>query len=350
MLRQYGTLLLLFCLCAALRATDGGNAKGSRGTALGDDGLTGTGWTGYLKITEPLTAAELAAKDLGGVTCLDLSGISLPEGATAFRHTPVEPNLLIYVRSEDANRVPEAWRFAVARAENGDARLLRPFELTDSAPLFIPFPFAVSTGQLRYTRRLIADGNWQTLCLPFDADAVEGQGQFEAGKALGMDGEALAFGETETIAGGAAHILRTVGTAATDGRLTVTFSSKACTVSPTLGYLYQGIWGTNYRQMAVADANESIYLLTADGSTFAHAAAGSTLAPFRCYLSLFEPVGPQLVIRFERNTAAALPPAIFNKEYHGSAQPIYDLAGRRRTGTARRGEILIMKNMKLVNK
>lgn len=349
MQRHFGTLLLLFCLCAALQASDGGT-KRSRGTAPGDDGLTGTGWTGYLKITEPLTADELAAKDLGGVTCLDLSGISLPEGVTAFRHTPVEPNLLIYVRSEDAGRVPEAWRFVVARAENGDARLLRPFELTEGAPLFIPFPFAVSTGQLRYTRRLIADGNWQTLCLPFDADAVEGQGLFEAGKALGMDGTALAFGETETIAGGAAHILRTAGTAATDGRLTVTFSSRACTVAPTLGYLYQGIWGTNYRQMAVADANESIYLLTADGSTFAHAAAGSTLAPFRCYLSLFEPVGPQLVIRFERNTAAALPHAILNKGNHGSAQPIYDLAGRRRTGTARRGEILIMKNMKLVNK
>lgn len=349
MLRQYGTLLLLFCLCAALQASDGGT-KRSRGTTPGDDGLTGTGWTGYLKITEPLTADELAAKDLGGVTCLDLSGISLPEGATAFRHTPVEPNLLIYVRSEDANRVPEAWRFAVARAENGEARLLHSFELTDGAPLFIPFPFAVSTGQLRYTRHLIADGNWQTLCLPFDADAVEGQGLFEAGKALGMDGEALAFGETETISGGAAHILRTAGTAATDGRLTVTFSSKACTVAPTLGYLYQGIWGTNYRQMAVADANESIYLLTADGSTFAHAAAGSTLAPFRCYLSLFEPVGPQLVIRFERNTAAALPPAIVQPRGNGKAQPTYDLAGRRRTGTARRGEILIMKNMKLVNK
>lgn len=350
MLRHFGTLLLLFCLCVALRATDGGNAKGSRGTVSGDGGLTGTEWTGYLKITEPLTADELAAKDLGGVTCIDLTGISLPEGATAFRHTPVEPNLLIYVRSEDANRVPEAWRFAVARAENGEARLLHSFDLTDGAPLFIPFPFAVSTGQLRYTRRLIADGNWQTLCLPFDADAVEGQGLFEAGKALGMDGEALAFGETQTITGGAAHILRTVGTAATDGRFTVTFSSKACTVAPTLGYLYQGIWGTNYRQMAVADANESIYLLTADGSTFAHAAAGSTLAPFRCYLSLFEPVGPQLVIRFERNTAAALPHAIVQPRGNGKAQPIYDLAGRRRTGTARRGEILIMKNMKLVNK
>ena len=347
MLRQYGTLLLLFCLCAALQASDGGT-KRSRGTTPGDDGLTGTGWTGYLKITEPLTADELAAKDLGGVTCLDLSGISLPEGATAFRHTPVEPNLLIYVRSEDANRVPEAWRFAVARAKNGEARLLHSFELTDGAPLFIPFPFAVSTGQLRYTRRLIADGNWQTLCLPFDADAVEGQGLFEAGKALGMDGESLAFGETQTITGGAAHILRTVGTAATDGRLTVTFSSKACTVAPTLGYLYQGIWGTNYRQMAVADANESIYLLTADGSTFAHAAAGSTLAPFRCYLSLFKPVGPQLVIRFERNTAAALPSAIFNKENHGAAQPIYDLAGRRRTDTARRGEIVILSKNKII--
>lgn len=348
MLRHFGTLLLLFCLCVALRATDGGNAKGSRGTVSGDGGLTGTEWTGYLKITEPLTADELAAKDLGGVTCIDLTGISLPEGATAFRHTPVEPNLLIYVRSEDANRVPEAWRFAVARAENGEARLLHSFDLTDGAPLFIPFPFAVSTGQLRYTRRLIADGNWQTLCLPFDADAVEGQGLFEAGKALGMDGEALAFGETQTITGGAAHILRTVGTAATDGRFTVTFSSKACTVAPTLGYLYQGIWGTNYRQMAVADANESIYLLTADGSTFAHAAAGSTLAPFRCYLSLFEPVGPQLVIRFERNTAAALPHAILNKGNHGAAQPIYDLAGRRHTGTARRGEIVILSKNKII--
>ena len=347
MLRQYGTLLLLFCLCAALQASDGGT-KRSRGTTPGDDGLTGTGWTGYLKITEPLTADELAAKDLGGVTCLDLSGISLPEGATAFRHTPVEPNLLIYVRSEDANRVPEAWRFAVARAENGEARLLHSFELTDGAPLFIPFPFAVSTGQLRYTRRLIADGNWQTLCLPFDADAVEGQGPFEAGKALGMDGAALAFGETETIAGGAAHILRTVGTAATDGRLTVTFSSKACTVAPTLGYLYQGIWGTNYRQMSVSDAGESIYLLTADGSTFAHAAAGSTLAPFRCYLSLFEPVGPQLVIRFERNTAAALPPAIVQPKGNEKAEPIYDLAGRRRTGTARRGEIVILSKNKII--
>lgn len=348
MQRHFGTLLLLFCLCAALRATDGGNAKGSRGTVSGDGGLTGTEWTGYLKITEPLTADELAAKDLGGVTCLDLSGISLPEGATAFRHTPVEPNLLIYVRSEDAGRVPEAWRFAVARAENGEARLLHSFELTDGAPLFIPFPFAVSTGQLRYTRRLIADGNWQTLCLPFDADAVEGQGPFEAGKALGMDGAALAFGETQTISGGAAHILRTVGTAATDGRLTVTFSSKACTVAPTLGYLYQGIWGTNYRQMSVSDAGESIYLLTADGSTFAHAAAGSTLAPFRCYLSLFEPVGPQLVIRFERNTAAALPHAIVQPRGNEKAEPIYDLAGRRRTGTARRGEIVILSKNKII--
>ena len=164
MLRHFGTLLLLFCLCAALRATDGGSAKGSRGSVSGDDGLTGTEWTGYLKISEPLTADELATIDLGGVTCLDLTDISLPEGATAFRHTPTESNLLIYVRSEDASRVPEAWRFAVARAENGETRLLHSFELTDGAPLFIPFPFAVSTGQLRYTHRLIADGNWQTLC------------------------------------------------------------------------------------------------------------------------------------------------------------------------------------------
>ena len=100
--------------------------------------------------------------------------------------------------------------------------------------------------------------------------------------------------------------------------------------------------------MAVADANESIYLLTVDGSTFAHAAAGSTLAPFRCYLSLFEPAGPQLVIRFERNTAAALPSAIFNKENHGAAQSVYNLAGRRHTGTARRGEILISSKNKII--
>ncbi|MFW5588775.1 MAG: hypothetical protein ACOCNQ_02235 [Bacteroidales bacterium] len=45
-----------------------------------------------------------------------------------------------------------------------------------------------------------------------------------------------------------------------------------------------------------------------------------------------------------------MPPAILNKGNHGAAQPTYDLAGRRRTGAARRGEILIMKNMKLVNK
>ena len=100
--------------------------------------------------------------------------------------------------------------------------------------------------------------------------------------------------------------------------------------------------------MAVANANESIYLLTADGSTFAHAAAGSTLAPFRCYLSLFEPVGPQLVIRFERNTAAALPPAIALPRGNGKAEPIYDLAGRRRTDTARRGEIVILSKNKII--
>ena len=100
--------------------------------------------------------------------------------------------------------------------------------------------------------------------------------------------------------------------------------------------------------MAVADANESIYLLTADGSTFAHAAASSTLAPFRCYLSLFEPVGPQLVIRFERNTAAALPHAIALPKGNEKAEPIYDLAGRRRTGTARRGEIVILSKNKII--
>ena len=50
-----------------------------------------------------------------------------------------------------------------------------------------------------------------------------------------MDGESLAFGETETIAGGAAHILRTVGTAATDGRFTVTV--RSVTVSAGAGFL-----------------------------------------------------------------------------------------------------------------
>ena len=176
-------------------------------------------------------------------------------------------NRITYLK--DGEKVPAYGNLIV---QNG--KLCGSSVLLDGKDFLPSQAFTVSEGQLRYTRTL-QDGCWETLCLPFTAKVPEG---IEVRELTGIDGEQLCFTSVSEIRPHVPVILRSRNGEAH----TVTFVSQAGTIAPPT---YSGApFSPNYQHMAVADASEGIFMLTASGKTFVLTDAGSVLRPFRAFI------------------------------------------------------------------
>lgn len=196
----------------------------------------------------------------------------------ALRPQAVDNNRVAYISTD--SECDHSANLFVETAAEGDTLCNFTALLLDKQPLHIERAFRLANAQLSYRRTLI-DGQWETLCVPFDADVPDG---FEAEEAISFDGQTLTFAPVGTIRANCPVIIRVQqATADTQaGTLCLTALHNTLAETTDKGSLLH----CNYDSLSIEDREEAVFLLTADGSVFGKAAAGSTLSPFRAYLLL----------------------------------------------------------------
>lgn len=218
------------------------------------------------------SADALAALDMGDVKYLDLTGIALPCHMRSFSTDLTTRNMPIFVTEGVTGSIPASWRFVVSVGTTN--RLLRQTELLDGVPFYSDRPFRVREGQLTYERRVPADANWLTSCLPFTLSLRSGT----AYHVRGVSGEAIVVSEEISLQAGMPYLL------CVEPGSTLSFSSLEgdIAISP---WSDETLCGT-YVGMTVGEGDSPTYMLHPTDQAFRRAAAGSRLAPFRACLPL----------------------------------------------------------------
>lgn len=219
-------------------------------------------------------AEHLANIDLKGIYALDLSHISLPRNASGFSSIPSDINLPVYINEADASHYPAEWNFVVCNNQ-----LLKRTVLKDKCA-FLPDLEIKTTEQapLIYQREIINDGNWETLCLPFDFTLPS---DFQAEVLQSINGQEISFLPVREVQAHIPVILHYNGSS-TD--VTVPFEAESVSGTTKTQDNKNGLFFGTYLPFTVESESPGIYLLNTAGNQFVHAAQGSRLLPFRAYL------------------------------------------------------------------
>lgn len=286
---------------------------------------------GMLLLNGGWSAKKLSEIDLSNYSGVSLLDISLPIVGKAFMDDG-KNNTIIYVDASSVSYVPDSWRFVVS-VDGSAASLLRPVALVDRSPLYVAHSFKAEKGQIGYTRQCADNGNWETLCLPFAADVPSG---YDVEMLTVVNRDDLTFSKTSQLTAQQPVIFRK--TTSDTSPLTLT-NSEDVTLSSASSPNVLGVYYGNYAALSVASAADNIYLLSADGNYFLHAAAGSSLDPFRAYLKLGNK-GNSIRIKFDTSDVQ---PVL--SDYSDKA--CYDLAGRRLSENTQKG-VYIINGKKLI--
>lgn len=279
------------------------------------------------------SARQLASLPTDGLTAVDMTAISLPREAGAL--TVENPNMLVYVRSEESQYVPDSWEMVVAVGEEGNAAL-RAIELTDRMPFYTPRPFTAEQG-ISYTRSLHADGGWETLCLPFDIQLLPEGFVFETCQSL--EGNAIQCAQTRSLAANVPVIFIPDETGADSTTLTLTAGNVTV---DTRNADESTLLRANYADLTVGDLTAPCYLLEETGAEFVYADATSYLPPFRAYLT---DGNSGLSIRLVHAQATAIQTTTASR----TPSACYGLDGRRIADTTRQvGRIIIRNGKKII--
>lgn len=229
---------------------------------------------GICRLSGGWSAEALAEIPLADVYCLDLTEAILPRTPHRFNHPAATANMPVFVSADMVHCIPASWPFVISCGT--ERKLLRPFTLKDREPFMTDRSFKVDAGLLSYTRSGMQSGKWQTLCLPFAANA-EG---FHAAALSAVEDGKLTFTEVTTMEAGRAYIFS--GPDSQRGQNILQIHSIACTVAPNI--VQTGTLQGVFMPFTVAHTTDGIYMLSPQADEFRHAAAGSSLAPFRAFL------------------------------------------------------------------
>jgi len=287
---------------------------------------------GRLTLGGSWNADALAALETEGITSIDATALCLPKAARAFDHE-ISGNVPIYVQESQQTYVPDSWNFVVLKS-GADYTLMKATTLQDHSELDIPFPFEISTmASLTYCREAHTDGQWETLCLPFEAQVPEG---FEAREFVSLKNETLNFRKVASLSAGVPVLLRY--TKAAGGTKEIEFKAHAGRVSTKMQE--SAIFRGTFRPLIVASTSEDIYLLEKTGEAFILADEGSRLAPFRCYI---HPEHAQSIrLRLNEETTGVVPQSLAPRD-----SAVYTLDGKR-AGRLSPGTIYIQNHKKQI--
>lgn len=220
------------------------------------------------------SAERLAKIDLKGIYALDLSHISLPRNATGFSVTPSDTNLPVYISEADVSHYPAEWDFVVC-----DNQLLKRTVLKDKCAFLPDREIKISEqAPLVYQREIINDGNWETLCLPFDFTLPS---DFQGEVFGSINGQEISFHPVRQIQAHTPVILHYNGNST---EATVPFEVESVSGTIKTEDNKNGLFFGTYLPLTVESEIPGIYLLNTAGNQFVHAAKGSRLSPFRAYL------------------------------------------------------------------
>ncbi len=219
----------------------------------------------------------LSALSLQGITTVDLSRISLPRAGLTLH--PDGANTLIYIRDDETEYVGSQPLSLIA-VGNGENVALTPISLTDKDPFYVLYPFRAAHG-VTYTRTAIADGGWETLCIPFDVKTLPGDFAFE--EVRGISGMQLRCEQVTAIEANRPVIFTCANTTTGDSPVELSLSAENVWVTAESDVVEMPL-RPNYTHFTVGERAGSCYLLNKTGTTFVLADATSSLPPFRAYL------------------------------------------------------------------
>lgn len=225
------------------------------------------------------SATKLANIGWTGTKCLDLTQISLPKHLLPFATTAETQNLPIFVAQAACSAIPTEWNFVVSCA-NGDNVLLRATQLTDRQYFFTDRTIRAPKGMLTYKRSTTQGSTWQTLCLPFDADAAPSG--FTAYQVDSLAANEATLTAATSLKGGRAYVLRTNEGTVTGGGNVLTVTNTECTLTADAA-TDSPLRGT-FSEVTLTGSSSKTYMLHPEKEMFQAAANGSKLPPFRVAL------------------------------------------------------------------
>ena len=235
-----------------------------------------TSASGVRTLTGGWSAKQLSEMDWSNMTALDLTKLKLPLSAVEFVTRPEKSNAVVFVSADTKVTYISDWKNVVTSDTEGKNVWKQAAPVHDRNTWFIDRDVQLEGGLLTYQREAYADGNWETLILPFDA-AVPAN--FEVGKFESYDGGDILYVEkTKDVVANEPMLVRYVGKVSSD-RVQLVLKNKEGWLKPYIPSV-TGPVGT-YSPINVTSDNCGIYLLNAKGDTFVRATAGSYLAPFR---------------------------------------------------------------------
>lgn len=277
---------------------------------------------GVVQLAGAWSAERLATFDFSQGKALDLTALSLPVASVSLSNLPASRNVPIYVSESEQERVPGSWDFVVLASEGGEYQLLRETTLRDAQSLYVPWPFTVGEGELKYVRQPYIDGGWETLVLPFEADVPEGVVAEVLAEASVSQ---LTFAKKDIIARGEPLIINS------DVSDALVFEALPGLVS-TADVGSDVFFGT-FEALRVNSEAERLFLLNADGTCFVLAAAGSGLSPFRAAIRIG---GAAASLPLQHTATPVLTISLPNAE-----EPCFTLDGRRAQLLRQRGVYIV---------
>ena len=221
------------------------------------------------------TSDGLAKIKLDGILSLDLTQISLPRKCRNFENQQDGSNSVLYVSESEADEgIFPKWNLLVLCSPQGNT-MARQGMLHDKADFSPSKPFTVLEGQMQYVREMHADGNWETLCLPFETDLPP---YIHAEALTGIEQNAVNATPVTNVGKGQAVIFRNTSGTNTTNTLSLTSLDGEISVMP------QDLFFKGTYVLEIVDGVSAKYLLNAEGSAFVKAARESKIPPFRAYV------------------------------------------------------------------
>lgn len=236
------------------------------------------------------SAEALAAVSFEDIKCLDITSLDIPVHARAFDNYVT--NTPIFVNAKAQDYVPASWHFVVA-CDNNANKLVDPhLTLYDDYPFFTDRDIEVTDDQITYERHITPtnSASWQTISMPFAAKVMVGK----AFALEGSDSNVLTFDNqpSATLSSDRGYLI------CPDATGTISISSQASVIkaSPNTSTPFH----PTYQRLTVQSTTSSTYLLHPTLQVFKRANPGSTIRPFRAYISTTRATAPALSIRWKR--------------------------------------------------
>jgi len=330
------------------------------GNAIG----MGEGYALYSKDGSIIINKKASTINAGSSACVDLRGISMFDGVTI---TPSSNPNCIYLLATGAESPSALSGCNVVRGTSVANLTADSLTLQDGYDFYTPLPFTASAISYTRTFTLAANGTsgWNTILLPFDVSSINCAeigtvDWFHSGSDTGKnfwvrnftaDGPGtVIFDYADAMTANTPYIIAVPDNRwGSDWQMTgraVTFSGTSAVIEPTAEC---SLGGNNFKfsGSTVGSSLKDVYLLNAEGSSFALVKTSTDVPAFRAWFSPVELSAltrPSLAIGSPETTGISVTTHVSEK----SEGPWFDLSGRKLNSVPTKPGFYIINGKKII--